>query len=265
MRKITAFITLYVLGLSALAQPTFQERVTTVSNVGMTISNIGLIGNAFRGSFNLNNQPSVEYPKNSGIECAFQGGLWVGARVNGSDFRVSTGYNDSPTGYSTGANNFEFTANQGDLFTTTSSLLNSSNFNPIAVSHQDFRSTFTDRNIIVPGTSIPVGGGSHTPMGIDVDMETYNWNFDFANFFVVAKFTIRNVGNNVLDSVYVGYLTNGVIRNNNFTPAGQGGSAYFDKGGNAYIDSMQMAYDLMEVVMWVHKRLFCSEIPRSGR
>lgn len=242
LRKSLFLSALYsALSFTGLAQPTYQERVTSVSNIGMTISNIGLVGNAFRGNFNLNNQPSVEYPVNSGIECAFQGGLWVGARVNGADFRVSTGYNDSPSGYSTGANNFEFTVNPGVPYSEVSSLLNSPNFNPTAISHQDFRSTFTDRNIIVPGTSIPVAG--HTPMGIDVDMETYNWNFDFANFFVVAKFTIRNVGNNVLDSVFVGYLTNGVIRNNNFTPAGQGGTAYFDKGGNAFIDSLNMSYD----------------------
>ena len=56
-----------------------DDRITNQANIGMTINNLGLIGNAFRGSFTQKDYPSCEYPVGSNIEHMFQGGLWVGA------------------------------------------------------------------------------------------------------------------------------------------------------------------------------------------
>jgi hypothetical protein len=239
-RVYKAFLLAGLISLQANGQ-SVQERVTSVSNVGTTINSIGLIGNAFRGSYLLQDFPSVEYPRNSGIECAFQGGLWVGGLINGNQIAVTTGYVDAPAGYSTGSSGFEFTASSNG-FTTVSSLLNSRFFNPNAISHEDFRCRFTDRNILVPGTSIPVQGHLN-PLGIDVEMETYNWNFGFADFYVIINLRIINRGSNTIDSMYAGYLVNGVVRNTNITPAGFGGTQYFNKGGNAYEDSLYLSYD----------------------
>ena len=105
----------------------FDEKVTSVSNVGMTVNNLGMIGNAFSGSYQVQDFPSCEYPRGSGIEHLFDGGLWVGAIKNGQA-RVSTGAVDDPSGYSTGKAGFEFTAEEGAQLKERSSLEDNPNF-----------------------------------------------------------------------------------------------------------------------------------------
>lgn len=230
-------IFLFPLGLAAQS---FEERVTSVSNVGLTVNNLGSIGNAFKGDFNLKGAPSAEYPVNSGVEHAFQGGLWVGALINGGVTAVTTGYIDAPNGYSTGAAGFEFSAEEGSGITELSNILNSSNYSPFAVSQQDFVADFSDKYVLVPGTNVQINDHDN-PLGIDVHMEAYNWNYSFADFFVALDFTIVNNGTNTLDSVFIGYLVNGVVRNVNLTPPG--GSVFYSQGGNGFLDSSFMSYD----------------------
>src|SRR6185312_1375855 len=106
---------------------------------------------------------------------------------------------------------------------------------------QDFVADFSDTNIIVPGTNIQING--HNPLGISVHFESYNWNYSFANFFDIIHFTITNKGLHgdtsiILDSIFVGYWADLVVRNTNITPAGQGGAQFYNKGGNGYLDSL---------------------------
>jgi hypothetical protein len=225
----------------------------------MTINNLGLIGNAFRGSYTQKNFPSCQYPAGSSIEHMFQGGLWVGAYKSsrrktllpgGTDSvvvksmlgpYVSTAAFDSPTGYAAGSTNFEFTA-VSPTITERSSLTKSKNYRSDAVSHQDFLTEFTDRNFSIPGSGNPptLVNGHTNSLGLDVQLETYNWNFSFANFFVILNYKIRNAGLDTLDSLHVGQYYNAVVRNVSRTlPAG---TAFFNKGGNGYLDSLMMGY-----------------------
>ena len=217
----------------------YEEKVTSAANVCTTISNLGIIGNSFGGSFNVLGYPSCEYPCGSGIEHVFEGGLWVGGLLNGTQ-TVTTGAVDASTGYSTGRAGFEFSSKfpLGEK----SSLTNSPFYNPIAISHQDYSSSFTDTaTTVFTGTSnIPIA--EHvTPLGLQVDFSAYNWNYSFANFFVILNFQLKNISNSPIDSVWLGYWIDGVIRNVNITPPG--GSAFFNKSGNGYIDSLNMGYE----------------------
>ena len=221
-------------------QSSFEEKATSASNIGMTVTNFGIIGNAFGASFDLEGQPSCEYPKGSGIEHLFDGGLWIGAKLNGSVEAVTTGAIDASSGYTTGARGFEFTAPVGSSLNERSSLFNSPLYDFNAISHQDFVADFADTAVFIPGTSIQILGHDN-PLGVGVHMETYNWNYPFANFFVIMNFRITNVGTNSLDSLYIGYWTDNVVRNVNITQPG--GSAFFNKGGNGYIDSLYMCYE----------------------
>lgn len=220
------------------AQDSYQEKVTSACNMGLTIANNGLTGNCFKGNFLLNNAPSCQYPKSSGVEHLFEGGLWVGAMVNGQTI-VTTGAVDDASGYSTGKAGFDFTCGVGSQLTERSSLVSSPLYSTSAISNQDFVSDFTDTNLFVPGTKIPIQNYT-TPLGIKVHFESYNWNYSFANNFVILNYTIVNAGKNTLDSVYAGYWFDGVVRNINITPPG--GSAFFNKGGNGFIDSLHLAY-----------------------
>jgi hypothetical protein len=225
---------------SSLLLQAQAERWTTAGEIGLTMTNVGTIGNAFKGNFQLQNAPSCEYPRSSGVEHLFEGGLWVGAIYRGAK-TVSSGAYDNSKGYSTGTGGFEFTAEQGAGFTERSSLFNSKYFSQEAISHQDLICDFTDKNILVPGTEIQIQDHDQ-PLGLDIHLESYNWNYAFADFFVILNYTITNNGDDVLDSVYVGMFANGVVRNINVTPAGSGGTAFYNKGGNGYNDSLHLAY-----------------------
>lgn len=264
LKKTTALLIIWIGFYGEIFSQITEERVTTQSNIGMTINNLGLIGNAFRGSYTQKNYPSCEYPVGSSIEHLFQGGLWVGAykvarrlapnpdtsqgapdsiivkTKLGGPF-VSTAAFDSPIGYSAGSKNFEFTS-LGTGITERSSLSQSQNYRADAVSHQDFITRFTERNYAIPNSGSPpkLIPEHNNSLGLDVTLETYNWNYSFANFFVILNYKIQNVGTDTLDSLHVGQYYNAVVRNVSRTlPAG---TAFFNKGGNGYADSLFMGY-----------------------
>lgn len=218
-----------------------EERLTSQSNIGTTINNLGLIGNAFRGSYTQKKYPSCQYPVGSGIEHMFQGGLWVGGYKNGNGPYVSSAAYDAASGYSAGNANFEFTAVSPSI-TERSSLAQSQLYRKEAVSHQDFLTDFTDKNTFIPGSGNPPRQiPNHTnPLGVDVHFESYNWNFPFANFFVILNYTITNTSDVAIDNLHVGQYYNAVVRNVNRTTPG--GTAFFNKGGNGFIDSLHMGY-----------------------
>ena len=146
---------------------------------------------------------------------------------------------DYPTGYTTGASGFEFTSEIGSTIKKRSTLTNSDFFSFNAVSHQDLVMDFTDKNVVVPGTTTPIAD-HNLPLGADVHLETYAWNFSFADYFVIFDYTITNNSSNTWDSVYLGMWTDLVVRNINV--ATDGGAAFFSKGAGGYIDSLKALY-----------------------
>lgn len=208
---------------------------TTIGNIGLTISNYGTIGT--RNAY-WPDQPSCEYPRGSRIEHVYQGGLWVGAvsRISGQQ-QVSTGATDQASASRIGQG-YEFTADVAATVQQRSSLSTSQFFSESAVSHQDFVALFSDLNRTNPttGDTIP----EHTPLSVSVRQESYAWNFPFADFFVILNYTIYNAGRDTLDSVYVGFWNNAVVRNTNSVRPGTPG--YFDHGANGFMDSLRVMY-----------------------
>ena len=216
-------------------QDDVNNLFTNVGNIGVTVTNYGTIGNGF---VNFPNQPSCQYPINSGIEHMFLGGLWFGGIKDGI-IHVTTGAVDVTTGNRN--EGFEFTTADGWGILERSSLQTSPFYRPDAVSHQDFVCDFFDTNKIYNGTVIQ----NHEPLGIKVLLESYAYNFNYANFFLLLNFKIVNIGyqNNTspIDSIYTGFWTDCVVRNTNITPPG--GTSFYNKGANGYKDSMRMAYE----------------------
>ena len=238
--KLNAFIIVVCLSFTASAQ-TFDEKTTNTSNVRLNVSNSGTYGNAFRGYRDGSGNPSGEYPAGSGIEHIFESGIWFGGLINGSTVAVSTASVDAPQGYSTGSAGFEFYPEVGATLKEISSLRNSPFYSPNAISHQDFIAVYSDKNVQVPGTQTQIG--SHLdPLYVEVTAKSYNWNYSFSDFFVILDYEIENIGTNPIDSAYFGLWANTVVRNINVTPAGSGGAAFYNKGGNGYFDSLQLAY-----------------------
>ncbi len=236
-----------------------DSKYTNVGNIGLTITNYGTLGNGF----SIPGQPSCEYPLGSGIEHMFDGGLWVGARNADGKILVTTGAVDIASLRDVAAG-FEFTAPdyvevqpdgsrkivEFNVTRERSSLFGSRFYQPDAISHQDFIADFTDTNRYVPvvetvgedkylvnGPLIP----QHSPLGITVHLESYAWNFPFADAFVILNYTIKNVSGGPLYDVYVGLWADLVVRNTNITPPRVGGP-FYQHVGNGYIDSLNMAY-----------------------
>ncbi|GAB5538463.1 MAG: hypothetical protein Salg2KO_05660 [Salibacteraceae bacterium] len=222
-------------------QESFDQQQTTVSNVRLTLSNAGTFGNAMRGSYDLLGYGSGEFPANSGIEHLFEAGIWIGGKIDGSQVAVSTAAYDQSSGYAAGRAGYEFNADIGGAFTKRSSLIDNPNYSVDAVSHEDFVADFSDQYIVVPGTNTPIQD-HNTPMNLSVHLEAYNWNFAFSDFMVVCNYTVTNEGDQTINDAYISMWSNTVVRNTNITPPGQGGSAFYDKGGNGFIDTLSLAY-----------------------
>lgn len=212
-----------VIAFSAFSQ-TFEEKTIDIGNIGLNVTNVGTLGRP-----NVRNtpdgSPSMEYPLNSGIEHLFEGGIWIGAQVDG-EIRVSTSAVDAASGYSTGRSGFEFSAT-GPIVER-STLTNSDFFSASAVSHQDMVTKITDSNVVVPGTGIPIDNHDY-PLGAVVTQEVYAWNYSFADFFVIVNYEIENKSNERWDSVYCAWWSDMLVRNVNVTQ--DGGGAFFSKGG----------------------------------
>jgi hypothetical protein len=228
-------ISVFLTSNQVYSQASYDTAATYIGNIGLQITNVGTTGRP-NVRTNPTGVPSMRYPINSGIEHLFEAGLWIGALVNGQTL-VSTAALDAASGYSTGAAGFEFTGITE--ISQKSSLPNSPLFSGNAVSHQDYNVRFTDSNIVIPGTSIIIG--DHTqPLGAVVNLETYAWNFNFADFFVILNHKITNNSNTRWDSVYIGYWSDLVVRNVNITQ--DAGTNFFNKGGGGYLDTFNAVY-----------------------
>lgn len=219
-----------------------NTKYTNVGNIGLTITNFGTYGHGFSL---WPQQPSCEYPIGSGIEHIFDGGLWIGAYISNDSLGsgkvgpfVTTGAVDAASVSARGGG-FEWTNDIGSKMVERSSLLSSRFYDPYAISHQDFVMVFNDTNRVIPGTSQIIE--DHSPLGIEVHHESYAWNFPFADFFVIMNYRIKNISDKYLDSIYVGLWSDAVVRNTKITSPR--GTAFFNKGGNGYKDSLRIGYE----------------------
>jgi hypothetical protein len=205
-------------------------------NVGMTVTNYGLLGQGYLSA--LQDQPSCQYKYQSRfekerIEHFSYAGLWFGAKggMNGEEQTlVSTAIVDGVFQY--GEAGFEFTnsADEADIVRERSSIVTSPLYDPQAISHQDFLADFTDRNTRVPGADIELI--DHVPLGIDIHMESYVWNYAFADAFVIFNYTFKNISNYPIEDIYVGFWVDASVANMNYT------SNYEPGGGFSWYDNL---------------------------
>lgn len=238
MRNIIFYL-IFLISLVSRGQVPFNQRYTNVGRLGLNVTNAGTLGRP-DVSTNTKGNPSMEFPIGSGIEHLFEAGLWIGAMVDGQP-RVSSSSVEAVRGYVTGAPGFEFT--QLSQVDERSSLPGSPNFSASSVSHQDFLFTMSDRFTIIPGTSQAISGHDF-PLNADVKVETYAWNYSFADYFVIANYAITNNSAKAWDSVWLGLYSDMVVRNVNVTQ--ETGTAFFNKGRGGF-DSLNTAVYAFQV------------------
>jgi len=235
LRYALSAVVVLSLGSGIASGQVSDNNNTSIGNIGLTITSFGRIGNTFNASF-WPAQPSCEYPFSpvrSRIEHLFNGGLWVGGYKNGQGpfvSTVTTDYYNNPS---------EFTQPLDSGLTERSSLLDSRYYSPNAVSHQDFVADFTDSNTVDPKTNQELIG--HNPLNVSIHEETYAWEYPIANFFVVLSFKITNTGNSPIDSMFVGFVNDFVVRNTNYRLPTEG-TPFYAGTGVGYSDSLRLVY-----------------------
>ena len=75
-------------------------------------------------------------------------------------------------------------------------------FSPYATSHQDFNTMFRDYGTD-PSDDFNIP--NHVPLGIDVRLKSYAWNFSFADAFVILSYTIINQSDQTIENLYLVY------------------------------------------------------------
>lgn len=232
-----SFSLLLMLFFFGIAQGQFEEKIISIGNIGVNVTNAGAVGRP-----NVRNDPqgppSMEYPLNSGVEHLFEAGLWIGAIKNGQ-IAVTTGAVDDASGYAVGKSGYEFSPLPGTPVITRSSLPGSEVFSTAAISHQEYVLNFTDEFTIVPGSNQPINNHL-TPLNARVRLETYAWNFPFADYFTILNYTITNNDIVPWDSVYLGMWSDLVVRNVNVT--NDRGGAFFNKGSLGFDDTLSAMY-----------------------
>ncbi|MFH1278841.1 MAG: hypothetical protein ABIK65_10735 [Candidatus Eisenbacteria bacterium] len=194
---------------SASAQgyvPVPDAEYTNVNLVGLMINNNGFLGTNLPGANGepANFDPSFEYPLGTNIERMIRGGVWIGAVNIDGDSLVSTATID-------GAFNDPISSEyrEGTLILERSSLRNSPDYDPEAISENDLVCFFVDTDSTIQSR--------HRPINIRVDMEVYAWSFQPVNHFVILSYWIKNISRNRLQDIYVGMYAELLVCSKDFT------------------------------------------------
>ncbi len=213
-------------------EPTVEwvnDKYTSVGQLGMTITNFGILGEGWNNA----DQPSCRYKQHTEIlreqiEHFSFAGLWIGGKVNG-DRRVSTAIVDGV--FPSAQEGFEYIPTSGiqirSSISSTAEDPMAEYYSPYAVSHQDFVTNFQDFDFSIP---------YHTQLGISVHLESYAWNFTFADAFVILNYTIINQSANTIKDIYAGIWADVSVANMNYT------SEYEPGGGFTWYDNLD-GYD----------------------
>ena len=211
------------------------DKYTSVGNLGLTITNYGILGNGWNRMEDGSIHPSCQYKQHTEIareqiEHFSYCGLWVGGIVNGQR-RVSTAIVDGV--FDAGDEGFELFANspitiQSSISSTTQDSM-AKYYSPYAISHQDMITDFKDYGDS-PGDNLGIQG--HSPLGLDIHLESYAWNYSYADAFVILKYTFTNATEDTIQDIYAGLWADASLANFNYT------DIYTPGGGFSWSDNL---------------------------
>jgi len=211
------------------------DKFTSVGNLGLTITNFGILGNGWNRMEDGSIHPSCQYKQQTEIareqiEHFSYAGLWVGGIVNGQR-RVSTSIVDGV--FEAGNEGFELFAEtpitiQSSISSTTQDSM-AQYYSPDAVSHQDMIVKFKDYG---ETESDNMGIPNHNPLGLDIHLDAYAWNYSYADAFVILNYNFKNVSSDTIHNVYAGIWADPSVANFNYT------DYYTPGGGFTWYDNL---------------------------
>lgn len=207
------------------------------------VTNFGLIGSQPSSPMPYSDAPSARWPGEDGVDYLWSGGLWVGASVLG-EHRVTTAQYQiefwptaapDDTIYATahgasGGNRYPWPApDDDDDGQEDEDPLNNRDDDGdgaidedfAAISDQHFRCVFSDTAAIIGETN-----PDHAPLGITVTQQSLQWSRPVADDFIGYDYTVTNVGDQVLEEVYLGIFADFDV------PASGAGSSSDDRAGS---------------------------------
>ncbi|MCZ6765608.1 MAG: hypothetical protein O7D32_01615 [bacterium] len=199
---------------------------SNVHNVGELHMHVGNWGNfgSLPGSANtFSSQPSAQWPAGSGIEYLYASGLWIGALKSGVPAVTTAAFQTEfrPTqdpleiiyrtaeGAKGGTRQPSPDADDDKDGLIDEDWLNGRDDDGdglvdedfAAVSKQMFSCWYTDDQAVALQI-FP----EHNPLGLMVRQESYQWEEDRFDDFVGIEFRIQNIGNDILEDLYIGFF-----------------------------------------------------------
>ena len=202
--------------------PNQTLRVHRVSNVYFSITNYGKLGSEGRDITDPSTglpAPSCEFPAGSNLDYLFQGCIWIGAVVEDLenpgelDTLVSIGDDGWWSGITElnpesppNGNILELSirGESSPPYAPTSGTLSDLAGREFhAISEQDFICVFTDT--VTLGVDVdPNDNRAHRPLNIRIVQKSYAWSYEYAEDFILMDFEIENIGDQPIDSVWIG-------------------------------------------------------------
>jgi hypothetical protein len=212
--------------------PNPQQRVHRVPDVQMCLTNWGLVGSRMRhldeslwGCFSPNPDEelpasSFEYPPGSGLEYLFYGAIWIGAKVDGNVY-TSVGCDGWQWIYELWPD-----AGSAGAILERSSLPGVPCYSTDAVSGHDVIAIYTDTSEDIPLSPMqqdPWDNRKHYPLHIQVTQTSYSWGEEGLDKFIIAEYSIRNIGRKKIQDVYLGIYVDPDIMHISENPSGEWG------------------------------------------
>jgi hypothetical protein len=198
-----------VIGKTTADPPNATIAAHVVGKIGLTITNTGTFGTGFAlGIFDPVLgivAPSCQYPYPGKFDYLYAGAFWIGAIV-GTDTLVSVGADGwaqvremwpDPIGTSGSDIERHSTNNPDDI---------------LARAEQDYIARYTDT---LTNTSYvsqdPYDLRPHIPLNIEIIQRSYAWSYADVEDFVLFDYSIKNIGQRVLNQVYMGIYADGDV------------------------------------------------------
>ena len=221
--------------ISSLNVTDEYDKFTSVGQLGLTVTNFGILGNGWNLMEDGSIHPSCQYKQHTEtlreqVEHFSYVGLWIGGIVNGQR-RVSTAIVDGV--FEAGDEGFELFADspitmQSSIASTTQDSM-AQYYSPYAVSHQDIIADFKDYGST---PSDGLGVSNHNPLGINIHLEAYAWNYSYADAFVILNYTFKNMSTDTIADIYAGIWADASVANFNYT------DYYTPGGGFTWYDNL---------------------------
>jgi len=185
---------------TAYTEPFYDTATHDIGKISEQLYNDGTWGSGHGG----------EFPVNSGLLYTKGFQLWIGGRSRGNILVSENSNYDAGFLWYDGELNPGFGEAAG--FIRRSTLPNKPEYDPNAVSEQDYICTYTDTLVRTDITGYnPFDDRPHIPLGLSIRQASYAWSNEYAEDYILVDYQITNVDSVPISEMYIGFYVNGDV------------------------------------------------------